>query len=295
MNRYFFKSSHPFVLSSYYVLMLLIVMSTTNPIVISICFLASVSLRLLQMANNKKSGLLYPMVLVLLLTLTNPFFVHRGGTILFFFLNKPITQEALIYGFFSGLMIASVIYLFQAFQASVDSEQFFYLFGKRFPKLTLILTMIFRFIPLFQQYYRELNQVQKTLQRTQQRSLKEKAAYGLDLFGNLFSWALENAMDTADSMKARGYGVAKRSSRISYPWRIQDTAALLLLIGCSGVFFRALTKGYYQYNFYPYTESFTLLWQNHGWNYVLIIIVAFIPIVKRIKEGIIWAILKSRI
>lgn len=76
--------------------------------------------------------------------------------------------------FFSGLMIASVIYLFQAFQASVDSEQFFYLFGKRLPKLTLILSMIFRFIPLFQQYYRELNQVQKHFSVRNREALRRK-------------------------------------------------------------------------------------------------------------------------
>lgn len=294
MNQYFFKSSHPLVSSSYYLLMLLIVMSTTNPIIIISCFLASLSLRLFKLLNKKKNGLFYPLVLVFLLTVTNPLFVHRGGTILFFFLNKPITKEAFTYGFFMGLMIASVIYLFQAFQATVDSEQFFYLFGKQLPKVTMILTMIFRFIPLFKQYYQELNQVQKTVQRTQQRNFKEKVAYGFDLFGNLFSWALENGMDTADSMKARGYGVTTRSSRLTYRWRKLDTIAIIFLIGCSGVFLLALSKGNYHYNFYPYSESFSVFWRIQGLQYLLIIVVAFIPVLKRIKEEIVWAILKSK-
>ncbi|MFD1900056.1 energy-coupling factor transporter transmembrane component T [Enterococcus termitis] len=134
-------------------------------------------------------------------------------------MNRPFTQEALIYGFFMGLMIAGMIYLFQNFQSKVNSEQFFYLFYCRFPKLALILTMVFRFIPMLQQYYQELNQVQKTIHRTQMRTLKERVTYGLDLFGNLFSWMLENAMDSADSMKARGYGIGKRGSRIHYTWQ----------------------------------------------------------------------------
>ena len=296
MNEKFFNHRHPLVSSSYYIVMLLIVMSTTNPMVIGSCFIGSFCFRVIQLRGRRLvSSLGFPFFFLIVISVTNPLFVHRGGTILFFFLGKPFTLEALLYGLQMGIMIATVLFLFQILQTVVDSEKFFYLFGKRFAKLSLILTMIFRFIPLFQQYFQELRQVQKTMERTQQRNLQEKASYGLDLFGNLFSWALENAMDTADSMKARGYGSFKRSSRISYHWSWVDTIYLFAILGMLGIFLISLTKGVYLFNYYPYIENVTFFIENHWLNYGLIFLFAMLPTINSVKEGIIWTILKSRI
>ncbi|OJG93343.1 hypothetical protein RV15_GL001375 [Enterococcus silesiacus] len=275
--------------------MLLLVMSSTNPVIISSSFVGSLLLLLLNLKGKSKKSVLYPLIFCLIITITNPLFVHRGATILFFLFNKPITMEAFVYGFFMGIMIATVIYLFQNFQLSVESEQFFYLFGKRFPKSVLILTLVFRFIPLLEHFFQELNQTQKTVQRTQNKNFKERAAYGFDLFGNLFSWSLENAMDTADSMKARGYGIGTRSSHLSYSWRKTDTLWLILIIFSGSFFILGLMNGHYQFNFYPYlNNSYRLIQQNRPY-YIFIGVLAFIPLLKRLKEVMVWRILKSKI
>lgn len=295
MNKFFFERRHPLVITAYYILVLVILMSTTNPLIITACFLGSLSFQLLQLNGRKKRSVLYPLIFLLIITITNPLFVHRGGTILFFFLSRPVTKEAFIYGFFMGLMIAGVIYLFQNFQSQIDLEQFYYLFGQRFPKLALILTMIFRFIPLFQRYYHELNQVQKTVHRTQDRSFKQKVSYGLDLFGNLFSWSLENAMDTASSMKARGYGIGKRSSRVQYEWQKKDSFFLLILGVTTIVFMYLLFADRYHFDYYPYVENFFEAFKRQWASYLGILVLAFLPTFNRLKETIIWTILKSKI
>ncbi|WP_430603719.1 hypothetical protein IGJ02_001293 [Enterococcus sp. DIV0724b] len=295
MNKVLFRQPHPLVISSYYIVMLLIVMSTTNPVIISIFFFGSLFFQLIYLKGKQKKSVIYPLIFLALITVTNPLFVHRGATILFFLLNKPITKEAFIYGFFMGMMIATVIYLFQNFQVAVDSEQFFYLFGKRFPKATLILTLVFRFIPLLRQYYQELNQVQKTVQGAQKQSFKERASYGMDLFGNLFSWSLENAMDTADSMKARGYGMMIRSSRLSYRWRKMDTLFLIMIILSSAFFILGMMDGHYQFNYYPYQENVYLLVQQHWLNYLFLFVLALLPLINQVGETIVWTILKSKI
>lgn len=295
MHKSLFRQSHPLVTSCYYIVMLLIVMSTTNPMIIVVSFFANLLVQLLNLKGKKKNDLFYPLLFLGVITVTNPLFVHRGATILFFLFNKPITMEAFVYGFFMGMMIVTVIYLFQNFQKAVDSEQFFYLFGKRFPKATLILTLIFRFIPLLKNYHQELNQVQKTVQRTEQRRFSEKVFYGLDLFGNLFSWSLENAMDTADSMKARGYGSTTRSSRLTYNWSKTDSLFLLVIL-LSGLFFIfERMSGVYQFKFYPYHDNIFVLIQQHWLNYLFILILACIPLINQVREVIVWAILKSRI
>lgn len=295
MNKALFKEYHPLVLFSYYFVMLLIVMSTTNPVILSICFFGSLFLQLVHLKERKKKSVFYPLFFLAIITITNPLFVHRGATILFFLFNKPITKEAFIYGFFMGMMIATVIYCFQNLQAAIDSEHFFYLFGKRFPKATLILALVFRFIPLLQNYYRELNQVQTTVQKMPKQRFSDRAFYGLDLFGQLFSWSLENAMDTADSMKARGYGMMTRSSRLSY--RLSKTDMLLLILFLlTGIFFIVgMVNGRYQFNYYPYYDHSYLLVQQYWLNYLVVFILAFLPLFNRVGEVIAWTILKSRI
>lgn len=294
MNRHFFRQNHPFVTSSYYLLMLLVVMSTTNPVIISSCFLGSLLFRLFH-SNKQRGSILYPLVILGVITVTNPLFVHRGGTILFFFLNKPITKEAFVYGFFMGMMIATVIYVFQNFQEAIDSEQFFYLFGQRLPKAALILSLVFRYIPMLQQYYQELDQVQKTMQRRPKRKIKERAAYGFDLFGNLFSWSLENAMDTADAMKARGYGVVKRSSRLNYRWRTLDTGYLFMIVTLGSLFLFFMVNERYQFDYYPYQENLLLTIYQHWLDYLVLFIFSFLPLLNRVKEVMVWHILKSKI
>ncbi|MDA9470086.1 energy-coupling factor transporter transmembrane component T [Enterococcus sp. 5H] len=295
MNPHFFKRSHPFVSCCYFLLLLLIIISTTNPVIITSCFLATLSLRLVQLVGAKKTPIVFPLLLVIVITITNPLFVHRGGTILFFLFNKPITLEAFIYGFFIGLMMATVIYSFQNFQKSVDSERLFYLFGSKLPKLTMILTLIFRFIPLFQQYFQELNQVQKSVQLAEKRTFRDKAAYGFDLFGHFFSWAIENSLDTADSMLARGYGVSKRTSRLFYQWNSSDSIYLFGIFSFSIIFIYYLVVGKFEFSYYPYLEAIEPFIQLQWVNYLLIVIFAFIPTINRLKEAIIWAILKSKI
>lgn len=296
MNQDYFTQRHPLVMTSYYIVALVMVMSTTNPLIIGSFFLGSFGLRLMQLKGKPmKQAVSYPLFFLVVTTISNPLFVHRGGTILFFLFGKPVTLEAFNYGFQMGVMIATVIFLFQCFQASVDMEAFFYLFGGYFPKLTLILTMILRFIPLFQRYFQELNQVQTTVKHQQETTLKEKASHGLDLFGNLFSWALENAMDTADSMKARGYGIGKRTSRLTYRWQVLDT---LSMVGIGSVFIVFLLfsfQGSYAFRYYPYTEAIEEVFSNHVGSYLLLIIFAIIPVMKSVKEAVTWTILKSKI
>lgn len=270
-------------------------MSSTNPVIIGACCFGNLLLQVLNLKGKSKKTVLHPLIFCVIITVTNPLFVHRGATILFFLFNKPITLEAFIYGFFMGIMMATVIYLFQNFQVSVESEQFFYLFGKRFSKTVLILTLVFRFIPLLQQYFQELNQTQKAIQRTQKRSFKERAAYGFDLFGNLFSWSVENAMDTADSMKARGYGSKTRSSRLSYSWRITDTLWLMLILFFASFFIFEIIKNRYVFNYYPYCDNIYRQIQQNWPDYLLIVVVACLPLLKRLQEVTLWNILKSRI
>ena len=97
------------------------------------------------------------------MAVTNPIFVHNGETILFFMNDNPVTLEAFIYGGAASLMIVSVLLWCRCYSAVLTTDKFLYLFGKVIPKLGLILSMAFRFIPLFKYQIRKINQSQKTI------------------------------------------------------------------------------------------------------------------------------------
>ena len=52
----------------------------------------------------------------------------------------------------------------------------------------------------------------------------------LKIFSAMISWALENAIDTADSMKARGYGLPGRTAFSIFIFDKRDLKTLLYIL-----------------------------------------------------------------
>lgn len=158
----------------------------------------------------------------LLVILLNPLFNHRGRTVLFYLFGNPITLEAFLYGFTAALSIMTILVIFIVYNRVITPDKFMMLFSKRLPKTSLLLMMCLRFIPELSRQYRELSGVQ-TLKHP--REGKEgwipRVKEAFRLLTLLFSNAVCGAIETAQSMRARGYGVyPKRTS-----WREQRLTA----------------------------------------------------------------------
>src|SRR5690625_3484351 len=148
MNR--FSNYHPFVLFIYYISVLSITMFMMNPYILSLSLLGSLLFYVMLTSMRKfwKEVRFYIFVF-LLIAVTNPLFVHKGETILFFLNDHPITLEAIIYGIFIATMLVAVIFWSKSYSYLMGSEKVIYLFGKIVPKLSLIITITLRLIPLF--------------------------------------------------------------------------------------------------------------------------------------------------
>lgn len=289
----FIKSYHPLVILSYYLILLGAVMTTTHPWLLMSYFIGSQSLQLITKRNYRSFG--YSLFIMFILAVTNPLVVHRGGTILFFLLNKPVTMEALTYGFFMGVLFATIFLLFQNMHEALGSNAWNYLFGGKFPKMTMILTLIFRFIPLYTAYYQELSDMQQCLKNSSAQRFKGRVAINLALFSHLFSWSLENAMDTADAMAARGYGGQKRSSRVTYSWHFRDTLALFFCIFFVTLLFYMNLDHRVTYSYYPYGQSLIKVFQEQWLFYLGVLFFSIFPTILALKEIISWKILQLKI
>jgi energy-coupling factor transport system permease protein len=67
----------------------------------------------------------------------------------------------------------------------------------------------------------------------------------------MVTWALENAIETADSMKSRGYGLKGRSAFSIYRFDARDRAALLFLLTCGAFIILGAFLGVLRWRYYP--------------------------------------------
>lgn len=177
----------------------------------------------------------------------------------------------------------------------MTSDKFIYLFGKAIPAMSLILSMVLRFVPRFQEQITKISNSQKCIGRdVTNGNVLARAKHGMKILSVMTTWALENSVETADSMRSRGYGLRGRNNFSIYRFDTRDRAAfgLLLLLG-GGVFVGILTKAVY-FLYYP------MLQINEGtvWSvlvYVCYGVLCFLPTIMNVTEDIKWQYLQSKI
>lgn len=248
----FLTNLHPAVLLAYIATVMGLVMFTRHPLVIGLALGGAVLFLLASEGlQSSKKVLGISLLLILLVTLTNPLFMHRGATPLFVIFGKVATLESLLYGGVSGAMLAAVILWFKGYGTVMTSDKFLYLFGRIFPKLSLVLSMALRFIPLFVRQIRAVYQAQKTLGLYDSGALSDRFLGGARVFSAVLTWALENAIDTAHSMRARGYGLPGRTSFSLFSFGKTDRQALaaIALLAAAAVF--GAWKGTLDFRYYP--------------------------------------------
>ena len=171
---------------------------------------------------------------MLMTAFVNPAFSHQGVTILLYFpTGNPLTLESILYGLSAGVMIATVMLWFLNFNRVTTSDKFIYLFGRIIPAMSLVLSMTLRFIPRFRAQLELTVDAQKSIGRDiSQGSLWHRTKIAVTVLSILVTWALENAIETADSMKSRGYGLKGRSAFSIYRFDDRDQMALVFLGFC---------------------------------------------------------------
>ena len=178
--------------------------------------------------------------MVLLTAFINPAFSHEGVTILYYFSSgNPLTLESILYGIGAGIMLVTVLLWFSAFSRVMTSDKFIYLFGKVIPALSLVLSMSLRFVPKFKKQTEVVVEAQRCIGRDiSTGSLWQRFKTAVVIFSIMITWALENAIETADSMKSRGYGLKGRTAFSIYRMDDRDKYALIWL-GFCGLFLTA--------------------------------------------------------
>ena len=231
-----FKTYHPIVNFVYFVFVIGFSCFFMHPIALCISLASGFTYSVMLKGKKAiKTNLIYMLPMLLMMALINPAFNHEGVTIIDYLPSgNPLTLESIIYGLCAAIMIVSVICHFSCYNEVMTSDKFIYLFGKIIPALSLIISMTLRFVPKFASQIKIVSNAQKCIGRdVSNGSVIKRAKRGLNILSIMTTWSLENAIETADSMKARGYGIPGRTafSTFAFDKRDRKTLAFILLLG----------------------------------------------------------------
>lgn len=289
-----FSTSHPVVLLVYYLSVMLITIFFIHPLVLVLSFLSSFSLMLL--VKNKQQlfrELRLYSILFLIIVLTNPLFVHEGETTLFEFIKIPVTLEAILYGVFIAMMLISIINWSRLFSDMITTDKIVYLFGRIFPKMSLILTMSLRFVPLFIKRIKKISMTQETFQGCTGNGIKNKVLHGIQTFHIIITWSLESSVIQADAMKARGYGLKDRSNYSIFRWSLRDTFIITISLSLTIIILYFNYIGELAFHYYPSFQYKALMNINLPLLFTIIGLM-LLPSMFEIKEQIKWKYLQSK-
>lgn len=289
-----FVSLHPITAALYFLSVLSFAMFSSNPFLILSAFFGGLALyiKLSGRINLKESGL--SVVLFALIALTNPLFSHKGVTVLFFLSGNPITLESILYGINNAFMILAVVYWFKCINIVITSDKLLYLFAGFSPKTALLISSALGFVPRLKAQSERIRASQKTLGLYASDTWTDRLKGTLRVYSALITWGLENAIDSGNSMKARGYGLPHRTHYSLYTFRKCDAFLITLIVFADISFIFALSSNWFDFEFYPQICYSQFEMKNAS---VMSVFVAFclLPLIIEIKEGLKWKYYVSKI
>lgn len=290
-----FKNYHPVVNFAYFVAVIGLGMFLMHPVCLIISLTSSfVCLALARGSHavwRAVTGILPVMIVGAFL---NSMFNHQGVTILAYLTDgNPVTLEAILYGIGASVMLGAVICLFSCYSFVMTDDKFMYLFGKIMPSMALVISMTLGFVPKFKKRFADVVKAQKGLgTNIGQGGFLHRTRCAVKIMSVMTSWMLESSVETAISMKCRGYGLRKRTSFSLYTFTNRDFRMLCFLICSTGY----VIFGYYcdalYFSYFPVmiSNGFTCF---SGSVFAVYFLLCMMPSYVELKEWIMWRAMKS--
>lgn len=264
-----FRDYHPTVSLVYFIYILVLSMMTRNPLWVIFCFsFAVIYVVQLHGVKNLLRNLISFLPMLILIVFINSYFNSLGLTVLFYLgRGNPITVENIFYGIFSAFALFTVFLWFSCYNALQTSDEILTIFGKRLPTIGLTLSMILKYIPETVEKGSEISLNQRAMLGQKKLNNKQRLKFASRILTVLLSWSMENSLETADSMLAKGYPSANRNSYSRNHFNKRDFNLILLF---SLVFILHLITAFLgpvKFEYYPY-----LRWSGAEANVILLVI-----------------------
>lgn len=294
-----FSLCHPVVPALYLLVALALTMFSLHPVLVG-CSLVGAMLYccLADGVVATLQSLRWQLPLIVLIALLNPLFSASGSTELFRIGASAVYLESLLYGCCMGALFVASVTWFRAGASMLSFDKVMALFGNAAPTICLMISMCMRLIPRFVRTGKLVLATQDAnmpavgvrAASTSANAVGAVAGLGHGTSGSvattakragfagqlghnssvrtrlrassvLMGWSMEDSLETADSMRARGWNsAARRTTYTRYRFTSTDAFALgaLVLFGalCLYVAYAAMSA----YHFYPQMSELRLWW-----------------------------------
>jgi len=275
-----------------------------QPLCALIAFVGA-ELCIVQLFDTKHAvrQLVWYVPIIVLMTVTNPFFSASGSTVLYSFGHTQLYAESFVYGATSGLVLVSTLSWLECLFVVVSPLELLQRSSVRFPGLQLVLSLSVQLMPELLSDLTTARQIQSanTAARrcdsaawahrqshvpSQSRLLSARKAIvqTASTINAVCMSALEKSISTFQSIVSRGWGMTGRRSR----WNTQvldayDTVALLSFAFLGVVAATSLYMLVQAWQFYPTMPAFQLSFWYMG-----LVLFAVLPVVFVRLDTVLW-------
>ncbi len=291
-----FGRFHPAAALLYFVSVLTVTMVIMNPVLLIIsCAAAVLNIAYFGGINAVFHYLKLTFFTSVMIIVINPLISHKGITILLYLPDgNPLTLESVIFGIAAAVMMSCIFAWFYTINRVFTSDKIICLFGNFMPKIALLISMTLNFAEKFIIKLRDVRAVQSTIGiDTAKGSLMKRLKNSVTIFSIMIQWAMESSVDTADSMKSRGYGLKKRTSYTVYRIFPRDIIMLVFILICDALILTAFRSGAVNYSYYP-SFSFGIQIINIA-VYFIFAALCLMPLLINIREDGKWKYIRSNI
>lgn len=155
-----------------------------------------------------------------------------------------ITLESIVYGLVRGVTVITVIMEFSCVFAIVTADKVVYLLGRISPKLSLFLSILLRSVPRIKKQVRKTEVARQGIgQGVGQGNVFQRLIHLIRLISIMITWGIEHLVESAASMKSRGYSLKGRTAFAVYRFDDRDRGLLIGLVCCIMAVYMAYVIG----------------------------------------------------
>ena len=266
-----FATCHPVVPAVYVAVTLVLTMACMQPVLIGLSLLGALSFSCTVRGVAPTMGMLrWQIPVIILISLVNPLFSASGSTELLRIGTHAVYAESLAYGASMGALFVASVTWFMGAAELLPFDRVMALLGNAAPTVALMISMAMRLIPRFVRQGKTIDSVQRVARSCALTSFAGQAPRAdrhldlrlrLRLSSVLMGWTMEDSLETADAMRARGWGAAaRRTTYARFRFGARDAWVLVFIAAFALV---AMLLGYVattQFAFYPTMPALVPWW-----------------------------------
>lgn len=210
---------HPIVEFIKFIILIFVCCTTENPVVIGAFFIVSV---IISHGKHWFSSLWVFFSIWVIDTFT----ISEGVTFLGYRNFHLVTLEGVVFGFLMGLRMVALWNLAFTMSKDLTTDKIVVITSYLSPSLSILVSMTIRAVRRYSVKYKEIYYFRKSMEKSDAFHRLYAAVTALSV---LLDWALENGMETSQSMQSRKYGTVRRTSYTNIRINGRDIAEIVAI------------------------------------------------------------------